>query len=87
MQIELETSPGNYVICEGKKALLPWQERGLGQTASGYGTKLVTPYMVRFNGKWRRIYACHIGNAATLYIGKPGAWDAVVFDMHKSETT
>jgi hypothetical protein len=49
-----------------------------GQTVSGYGNKLPTPYMVQFAGRWRRVYAACFGNAATLYIGKPGEWIATV---------
>jgi hypothetical protein len=41
-----------------------------GQTVSGYGARIPTPYMVKFNGKWRRVYACCYGNAPTLYIGR-----------------
>ena len=83
MKIEMQTAPGVYVMCEGKESPLPWQTRGLQETASGYGRKLTTPYMVRFNGKWRRIYACQIANAGTLYIGKPGAWVATVFSIDR----
>ncbi|UUV43266.1 hypothetical protein RCCWILLIS_94 [Rhodobacter phage RcCWillis] len=49
-----------------------------GQTVTGYGAKLPTPYMVKHNGKWRRVYAACYGNAASHYIGKPGAWLATV---------
>jgi hypothetical protein len=44
--------------------------RGLQFTASGYGSRLPTVYMVRFNDKWRRVYARCFSNTATLYIGK-----------------
>lgn len=49
---------------------LPWQKAGLTWTASGYGRKIPTRYMVRLHGKWRRVYACQISNAGTLYVGK-----------------
>lgn len=49
-----------------------------GRTQTGYGAKLPTPYMVQYNGKWRRVYAACYGNATSLYIGKPGAWLATV---------
>jgi hypothetical protein len=51
-------------------APLWWQEKGLTQTASGYGRKLTTPYKVKFNGRWRRVYCCQFSNAGTLYIGR-----------------
>lgn len=49
-----------------------------GETVTGYGSKLPTHYMVKHNGKWRRVYAACYGNAASFYIGKPGAWLATV---------
>lgn len=48
-----------------------------GFTLSGYGAKIPTRYMVQFGARWRRVYAACYGNAATLYIGKPGAWLAI----------
>ena len=39
-----------------------------GQTQSGYGSKLPTPYEVRRNGRWQRVYAICYSNAATHYI-------------------
>lgn len=49
-----------------------------GQTVSGYGAKLPTPYLVKWAGKWRRVYAACYGNSASHYIGNPGAWLATV---------
>lgn len=40
-----------------------------GQTVSGYGKALPTPYMVFLNNKWRRVKACCFSNVSTLYIG------------------
>lgn len=51
-----------------------------GQTVTGYGAKLPTPYLVKWAGQWRRVYAACYGNAASHYIGKPGAWLAT-FDL------
>ena len=61
-----------------KESPLEWQTRGLQETASGYGRKLTTRYMVQWAGRWRRVYCCLISNAGTCYIGKPGAWLATV---------
>ena len=47
-----------------------WQENGLSFTASGYGRRIPTRYMVRHNGKWRRVYCCIYSNIGTCYIGK-----------------
>lgn len=53
-----------------KVSRLPWQEKGLQYTASGYGRKIPTQYMVHLNGKWRRVYCAIFSNSGTLYIGE-----------------
>ena len=53
---------------EIKHKILDWQKRGLSQTASGYGSKLVTYNMLRYNGIWHRIYCMCYSNSGTLYI-------------------
>jgi hypothetical protein len=68
---------------EAKETTLWWQEKGLSYTATGYGRKIPTRYMVRIQGRWRRVYACQISNAGTCYIGKPGAWEYIVQDIVK----
>lgn len=55
---------------EVKEKVLWWQERGLMYTATGYGSKIPTRYMVQSGGKWRRVYCCIFSNIGTLYIGK-----------------
>jgi hypothetical protein len=52
------------------EAPLWWQLKGLQQTATGYGRRLTTPYKVKFNDRWRRVYCCQFSNAGTLYIGR-----------------
>lgn len=47
-----------------------WQDKGLSYTASGYGARIPTRYMVKFNGKWRRVYCRIYSNNGTLYIGR-----------------
>ena len=54
---------------DAKESPLWWQERGLSYTASGYGKRIPTRYMVRLNGKWRRVYLAIFSNSGTLYIG------------------
>lgn len=56
------------VDCQVKP--LWWQDRGLSYTASGYGARIPTRYVVRFNGKLRRVYCRQYSNAGTLFIGK-----------------
>lgn len=49
--------------------LLWWQRRGLQQTASGYGCKLTTHYMLETpDGRKRRVYAMCFSNAASHYV-------------------
>lgn len=56
-----------------KVSPLPWQERGLSYTASGYGERIPTRHMVRtINNRWRRVYATCFFNAATLWIVENG---------------
>ena len=60
--------PRCTVEVEVKEELLPWQRRGLMYTATGYGSRIPITYMVRWSGRWRRVYAMHYSNASTLYI-------------------
>lgn len=61
---------------EVKESPLWHHKRGLSYTATGYGRRIPSPYMVRFNGRWRRVYVCCFSNVGTAYIGrfdsKPG---------------
>lgn len=66
-----------------KLAPLWWQEKGLQYTASGYGRRIPTAYMVQIPGspRWRRVYCCCFSNAGTCYVdgprdatGKRGPW-------------
>lgn len=49
-------------------APLWFHTRGLMQTATGYGSKLKTPYKVRHNGKLKRVYYACYSNVSALYI-------------------
>jgi len=49
-----------------------WMQRGLQQTASGYGGKLNSGYSIRFNGKLRRVYVMCYSNSGTAYIKHDG---------------
>ena len=60
-----------------------WQEKGLTYTASGYGRKIPTRYMVQVNGKWRRVYCYQISNAGTCYIGKLSPDSIIVTDIDR----
>lgn len=58
---------------------LDWQKRGLMFSATGYGKRIPTRYMVRHNGKLRRVYCCQFSNVGTLYIGKLA--DSMIVDF------
>lgn len=45
-----------------------YHKRGLMQTASGYGRKLVTEWKIEYNNRLYRIYLCIFSNSGTLYI-------------------
>ena len=47
---------------------LDWQQRGVMETQSGYGSRLHTVYMLRYAGRTRRIYCTCYGNSGTLFI-------------------
>ncbi|UOK18424.1 hypothetical protein SEA_BRUHMOMENT_108 [Arthrobacter phage BruhMoment] len=48
-----------------------------GQTVTGYGPKIPTRYMLRYEGRWHRVYMMQYGNSGTPYIRKGG--DDLVF--------
>lgn len=41
---------------------------GLTWTASGYGSAIPSRLMVKFNGRWRRVYVRIFSNVGTAYI-------------------
>lgn len=56
---------------EIKRKPTPRQLQGLSYTASGYGEKIPTEYMVHWRGRWRRVYCRIFSNSGTLYIRTP----------------
>lgn len=53
-----------------KVKMMPHHKMGLSWTATGYGARIPTVYMVQLHGKWRRVYAICYSNTSTLFIGK-----------------
>jgi hypothetical protein len=45
-----------------------WQKEGLQQTATGYGSKLSTRYMMKYNNKVYRVYCICWSNCGSEYI-------------------
>ena len=74
--------PMQTIGVDVKESVLPWQARGLSYTASGYGAKIPTRYMVKYNGRWRRVYAACHGNASTCYLANGSEWLCTV-DIYK----
>lgn len=58
--------------CNGPAVMvkyLPWQKMGLSYTATGYGSKIPTRYMVQtIDQKWRRVYCAIFSNNGTCYV-------------------
>jgi len=48
------------------------QRAGLQETASGYGSKLTTRYVVLEGNRWRRVYCRQFSNVGSLYVIKRG---------------
>lgn len=44
-----------------------------GRTASGYGGKIPTSHMIRYAGRWRRVYVMCYSNSGTAYVIVNGA--------------
>lgn len=64
--------------CDVRVKPLWWQDAGLTFTASGYGRRIPTRYMIRIDGKWRRVYCIIFSNCGTLFIGKIYDGSAIV---------
>ena len=64
------SGPFQTVEVAAKIAPLWWQEQGLSYTASGYGRRIPTRYMVQLPGspRWRRVYCAIWSNAGTCYV-------------------
>lgn len=45
-----------------------------GQTLTGYGRRIPSGLMVKYESKWRRVYVAQYGNAGTAYIEVDREW-------------
>ena len=64
-----EYDPGYEIFTK----MLWWQERGLSETASGYGRKLTSSKMVRLSdGRTRRVYVTCFSNSGTAWVNIGG---------------
>lgn len=70
--------PYQTVKAEGvAEAPMPHHKAGLSYTRSGYGEKIPTVYMVKYDGVWRRVYCAVFSNSGTTYVKVRGE-DVVV---------
>ena len=51
-----------------------------GMTQSGYGARIPTHHMVKYAGRWRRVYCICYSNSGSLYIRIDGA--KIIVDIH-----
>ena len=65
---------------------LDWQKAGLSYTASGYGRRIPTRYMVWNGQRWQRVYVCQISNAGTAYILRGKDWIVVDVDAEHAKS-
>lgn len=70
----IKLEDGKCLYEEGDMILKPtwWQERGLHYTASGYGKKIPTQYVMKVAGRMCRVYCCIFSNIGTLYVIRNG---------------
>lgn len=64
--------PMSTVSAEVMIKLTRWQDCKLQYTASGYGSKIPTQYIVKFNGRWLRVYCAIYSNIGRTYIVSKG---------------
>jgi hypothetical protein len=57
--------------------------RGLRIPASGYGKDIPTEYMIKWEGRWYRVYAMQYSNCPTTYIKTKHAENGrIIVDIH-----
>lgn len=74
----LHKSEGGTTATRHRKPLR-WQLQGLQYTATGYGRKIPTEWVIRYNGKNYRLYCCTYSNVGTTYIIVGGEWFIVSY--------
>ncbi len=74
MKLEIKGEYPRYkgVPLETIEKPLWWQSRGLMYTATGYGKKIPTQYMVKHQNRWKRVYCCIFSNIGSVYIVNRG---------------
>ena len=70
--------PRLTVAVENKVAPMEHHKRGL-MWRRPYGAKIPTERMVKYEGRWRRVYCAQYSNTGTLYVVMQGKKHSVVF--------
>lgn len=72
----IEDYSNEALISKGlmKEVPLWYHLKGLSQTASGYGRKLTSRFMIKDKNRWKRVYVCQYSNAGTTYFVRNGEW-------------
>lgn len=74
LQFGSGSEPRATVKAEAVRLAPLWHhEAGLSYTASGYGAKIPSAFMVRHEGRWRRVYVTQYGNAGSAWVTVDGA--------------
>ena len=68
--------------CPAENRPLPWQLRGQTWTATGYGARVPSRWVVRYQNRWRRVYVCQYSNVGTAFIGKSVSTGIKVGDIY-----
>ncbi len=63
-----DNGPFQTLAVENKEKPLYHHVNGLSYTATGYGSKLPSRYMVKFNNRWYRVYSICYSNVSTEYV-------------------
>jgi hypothetical protein len=61
-----------------------YHKRGLMQTATGYGRKLVTSKMLKIGNRLHRIYCCIFSNCGTCYVIYNGEEFSLKYDNYEN---
>lgn len=61
-----------------KESLMAHHQAGLTWTATGYGARIPSRYMVQVAGRWRRVYCKIHSNIGTMFIGRKYDGSAIV---------
>lgn len=70
-----ERTPDDSGFVYADPLITEWQQRDIGpylQTATGYGSKLRTSWIVRIGTRWHRVYCVCYSNVGTCYVIRGG---------------